>query len=142
MKKKMVLFLLLFVLLIGVTGCNERKLYEFDFFDGYIPGATYSGKIDLETGETKVKIVHGCSLLPDECAELDLEEENQGTLSETHLSKVKEILEKINYKDSDILISAISNILKGDVVCFEETSETCVELGNKVLDALISGELK
>ena len=142
--KKVALLVFCAILLIGITGCDNKEpetkyqVYKFNFFDKYTPGATYSGTIDPNSGEASVTIDYSCSLPnPEDCGELHYE--YSGKLSEEEVSKVFEILEKTNYADSKNLIHAVKNILQGDEICFEELSQTCVDAGNQTLDWLLNG---
>lgn len=117
---------------------SKNDIYTFVFNDGRIPGATYTGSVDFKSGATIVKIAHGCSLLPEECAKLDLNESYSGTLNAEQLEKVKKVLEKNDNKMSSTLAIAMANILQGSKICIEEEKLSCLDSGIETLDYLLS----
>lgn len=134
-KKLIAIFSVLLVIVIAVILCfviksNSKDIYKFDFFNGYIPGATYTGEINLKTGETDITVTRGCSLPSEECSK-DNKEHYTGTLEKEYLDKTKEILEKTNYKDNEHLIIGIADLLRGDELCINEddVKKTCREIG-------------
>ena len=72
----------------------SKDKYEFDFYDGAIPGGRYTGFIDLKSGLVKVVYEQGCSV-PNTCT---IEPEvTEGNLSNASLNKVIDYLEKNKY---------------------------------------------
>ena len=72
----------------------DKDKYEFDFYDGAIPGGRYTGFIDLKSGLVKVVYEQGCSV-PNTCT---IEPEvTEGNLSNASLNKVIDYLEKNKY---------------------------------------------
>ena len=110
---------------------KKQDIYKFDFNDGYIPGKTFNGEINLTNGEVNFKIIYGCSLRdPEECPD---DEIVKGTLNKTQLELVKDVLEKSNRKDNHYLLTGVSYLIKGDKICDEETNETCDEIGRQLI---------
>ncbi len=110
---------------------KKHDIYKFDFFDGFTPGSTYVGEIDLSNGKVDFKIVYGCSLLNrDECPNDDIV---KGTLNKTQLELVKNGLEKNNRKDNPFLLRGVLYLIKGDTICDDETNETCEEIGTQLI---------
>ena len=76
----------------------SQSRYEFDFYDGGIPGNTFKGFIDLKNGSTKIVVTKGCSI-PNACEEMD-DEVLETTLTPSELNKVIDYLEKNNYPNA------------------------------------------
>ncbi len=82
--KKNLIIIIVLVVALGIAlfcifKCKGKDKYTFDFFDGYTPGATYKGEINLKTGESDIYVIRGCSLLPEDCPD-DLEQHYTGKL--------------------------------------------------------------
>ena len=75
------------------TASKDR--YEFNFYDGAIPGGKYTGFIDLKTGLVKVTYEQGCSV-PGTCTNLE-PDVVEGNISNATLNKIIDYLEKVNY---------------------------------------------
>ena len=136
--KKIMLLVFISSLFIFITGCqNDKKIYKFDFFDGYIPGTTYSGEINLKSGNTILNIDYGCSVVGG-CGETHFE--YLGKLSENQLKKVNQILDQTNNKDSGELMIAIKLILEGNKSpCYEDDiDKSCIQLGQEQLDYILN----
>ena len=76
----------------------SQDRYEFDFYDGGIPGNTIKGFIDLKNGNTKMVITKECSI-PNTCEKVE-DEVLETTLSSTELNKVIDYLEKYKYPNA------------------------------------------
>ena len=113
---------------------SRQDIYKFDFYDGYIPGKTFTGEINLTNGKVDFKIIYGCSL-PDskECPD---DVVVKGTLNKTQLELVKTAIEKNNRKDNPDLLNGISYLILEDKICNEETNESCGEIGKQLIEAL------
>ena len=110
---------------------NKDDIYKFDFFDGYDPGATYKGEINLTNGKVDYKIIHGCTLPnQEECPNDTLV---KGTLNESQLELVKTTLEKINRENNAWLLSGVSYLIDGDKICDELVNKTCSEIGELMI---------
>lgn len=140
-KEKMLIIILVVSAVLFVCGLfldNMNNTYRFNFDDGYEPGTTYSGSINLKSGKTILKTRSGCSTaITDDCS--DTYKEYSGTLDDEQLKKVKRILGLAEDYDSLDLILAIEYILQGDEFCIEETNKTCLEIGDEWLDLILNG---
>lgn len=106
-----------------VSSFNKIAYYEFDFNDGFIPGMTYKGELNLKTGEVKLTKHYGCSLPdPNDCTDPETKE---GTISEENLSKIDEKLSEIDYAESGRIICSISYLIDGDYKDFDEAYSNC-----------------
>lgn len=110
----------------------KQDIYKFNFADGYTPGNTYKGKINLDNGKVDFTIIRGCSLIDrEECPENTTV---KGTLTKEQLELVKTALDKNNRKDNPSLLIGVSYLIKGDSICDEETNETCEESGKQLIE--------
>lgn len=122
-----VIFCIIFAVL-----THKLNIYKFNFFDGYIPGKTFNGQINLTNGKVDFKIIYGCSLPnPEECPDDDIV---KGTLNKTQLKLVKNSFEKNNRKDNSYLLTGVYYLIKGDKICDEETNKTCDEIGRQLIE--------
>ena len=111
---------------------HKQDIYRFDFNDGYTPGKTFKGEINLTNGNIDFKIIYGCSLPnPDECPKENIV---KGTLNKTQLELVKNAYEKNNRKDNPYLLIGVSYLIGGDKICDEETNDTCDEIGKQLIE--------
>ena len=112
---------------------KEQDIYKFDFFDGYTPGKTFKGEIDLSDGNVDYTIIYGCSLPnPNECPDDTIV---KGTLNKNQLELVKTAFEKNNHKDNHLLLTGVSYLIKGNVICDNITNETCEEIGKQLIES-------
>ena len=119
----------------------EKERYEFDFYDGGIPGSTYIGFINLKNGYVKISKEQKCSVKGG-CVKSNAEI-IEGSLTVTELNKVITYLEKINYKELKSSISDENTDNKQEMTNFINYVIWAVEgkkntsLANDGLDSLI-----
>lgn len=113
---------------------QKEKVYNFDFFDGTVPGYTFRGKINLSTGEVDFIIISGCSLPdPEDCPG---DTRVQGKLNKEQLELVNKTYERINPKDNEFFLNGVSYLLNGSRICDDETNQTCEAVGKEILNSL------
>ena len=140
MKKNNLIVIITLILIFGIViyyfvfNKGNENVYKFNFFNGYEPGRTYKGQINLTTGNADITSIDGCSLLPENCKS-DLEKHYKGTIETRYLEQIKKILETTYYKDNERLIVSAINILRNDELCINEidTKVTCKELAEGYL---------
>lgn len=140
MKKNYYIITITSILIIGILiysfvfSKKNEKIYKFNFSNGYTPGRTYTGQINLITGNADITSIDGCSLLPENCKD-NLEKHYKGTIEKRYLEQIKKILESTDYKDNEHLIIGAINILRNDELCIDEndTKITCKEIAEQIL---------
>ena len=140
MKKNYYIITITSILIIGILiyslvfSKKNEKIYRFNFSNGYTPGRTYKGQINLVTGNADITSIDGCSLLPENCKD-DLEKHYKGTIEPRYLEQIKKILKSTDYKDNEHLIMSAINVLRNDELCVDEndTKITCIEIAEQFL---------
>ena len=112
---------------------NGQNIYKFDFYDGYEPGAKYTGKINLTTGKVQFKVVNYCSL-PNCHAKNSIV---KGKLNEEQLELVKAALNNIEDSNRGMLLKGVSYFIRGDEICYKGSNITCNEEGKHLLKMII-----
>lgn len=91
-----------------LNSTNENIL-EYEYYDNYVPGASYVIKIDYENSSLYVKKTSFCSTVG--CKPFT--DEKNGKLTNEEIELIKKIISKEDY-NKDYLSHALSNIVYGD----------------------------